>query len=387
MRSSRLPRNLSPTPLALAVAEHRASARPLIDLTETNPTRAGFEYPADLLRPLADPAGLEYDPQPLGSKAAREAVAADYLRRGLRVEVERIALTASTSESYSLLFKALCDPGDTVLVPAPSYPLFEHLTALEGIAAAHYELDYHGEWRINLDSVARAIGERTRAVLVVSPNNPTGSILHRDDLSALADLCRRRGCAIVGDEVFADYPLDPAPGGVSVLEQEAVAVFSLGGLSKSAGLPQVKLGWIAARGAGGEFHRMFEMVADTYLSVSTPVQSAAPALIESGAVVRAQIARRTARNLAALRDAVAGRSALSVLPVQGGWSAVIRVPALAPEERLVLALLREDGVLVHPGYFFDFAHEAFLVVSLLVEPAAFDAGIARVIRRAAGAAA
>lgn len=379
--SSRLPRDLTPTPLARAIAEHRAAGRPLIDLTESNPTRVDLMYDPGLLQALADAAGLAYDPQPLGLRAAREAVSIDYARRGLDVPADRIALTASTSESYSLLFKALGDPGDAVLVPRPSYPLFEHLTALEGLAAVQYDLEYHGAWRIDIDSVRRAIDARTRAVLIVSPNNPTGSILHRDDLAALASIARERGLPLIGDEVFADYRADPAPHAVSVLEQDAVPAFSLGGLSKSAGLPQVKLGWIAARGAGEEFQRVFEMVADTYLSVSTPVQVAAPSLLARGEGIRAQLQARVRANLASLRTLASRHRAVSVLPVEGGWSAVLQVPAIVPEEALVFALLTTDQVLVHPGYFFDFPREAFLIVSLILPPALFDQGIGRVLRR------
>jgi aspartate/methionine/tyrosine aminotransferase len=387
--SSRLPRDLTPTRFARAIAEHRAAGLPLIDLTDSNPTRMGLDYDADLLQPLGDPAGLAYDPEPLGLAPAREAVSTQYLRRGLEVEVpaDRIALTASTSESYSLIFKTLCDPGDTVLVPRPSYPLFEHLTALEGVSAVHYDLEYHGAWRVDVDSVRRAIDARTRAVVIVSPNNPTGSRLHRDDLAALAAMAGARGLALIGDEVFEDYRLDPAPNGVSVLEQDAAPAFSLGGLSKSVGLPQVKLGWIAFANVGDDFRRAFEIAADTYLSVSTPVQLAAGSLLDRGSGIRAQIHVRLRGNLDYLRHAVSKYDAVSVLPVEGGWSAVLQVPALVPDEELVLELLKEDHVLVHPGYFFDFPREAFVVVSLILPPVPFGEGLAHLLRRASGPAA
>ena len=304
---------------------------------------------------------------------------------------DRVALTASTSEAYGLLFKLLCDAGDSVLVPRPSYPLFEHLTRLESVDAVPYDLEYHGSWRIDMESVRRASGPRVKALLIVSPNNPTGSFLHRDDWTALSELSAARGWAIIGDEVFADYAIDPAPHATHVLADGDVLAFSLGGLSKSAGLPQVKLGWI---GFGGPVSRVdeamaaYEIVADTYLSVSTPVQVAAPWLIESGAAVRSQIQARIGANLASLRKQVAAHASASLLPVEGGWSAVLQVPAVRSEEALVLELLDQDEVLVHPGYFFDFAKEAFVVVSLLVETARFDAAMARVLARAtAGAAA
>jgi aspartate/methionine/tyrosine aminotransferase len=226
-------------------------------------------------------------------------------------------------------------------------------------------------------------------LLVVSPNNPTGSFLHRDDLLSLVAICRRHDLTLVGDEVFADYPLDPSPGAVSVLDQAEVITCALGGLSKSCALPQVKLGWIAWSGPLPEVSRAlasYEIIADSYLSVSTPVQVAAPRLIERAGVVREQLRSRIARNLAALRTACQRRPSATVLQVEGGWSAVVQVPAVRPEEDLVVALVKEDGVLVHPGYFFDFRREAFLVVSLIVEPASFDEGVTRLLSRASGGA-
>lgn len=387
MFSSRLPASLEPNALARAIDARRKRQAPLIDLTETNPTHAGFTYPPDLLAPLADARALDYEPQPLGLWPARAAVAADFRRRGIVVSADRVALTSSTSEAYALLFKLLCDAGDEVLVPHPSYPLFEHLTRLESVRAVPYALEYHGTWRIDLDSVTRAISQRTRAILIVSPNNPTGSFLHRDDLDALSAIAGGRRCSLIGDEVFADYSLDPAAARTHVLAAADVPAFSLGGLSKSAGLPQVKLGWIGFGGpsaAVDEALARYEIVADTYLSVSTPVQAAAAELIESGAAIREQIHARVRRNLDALKTQAASHPALEVLTVEGGWSAVIKVPAIGSEESLVLELLDKDGVLVHPGYFFDFPAEAFLVVSLLVEPARFDLAMPRVLKRAAG---
>jgi aspartate/methionine/tyrosine aminotransferase len=388
MRSTRIPSDLSPNATTRTLAAMRRRGLAVIDLTESNPTRVGLQYPADLLAPLASPDALVYDPQPLGLWSARAAVASDFERRRLPVPADRIALTASTSEAYALLFKLLCDPGDAVLVPTPSYPLFEHLTVLESIEARPYRLDYHGRWRIDLDHLRGAIDASVKALLIVSPNNPTGSFLHSEDLVAVADVCAAQGIPIIGDEVFTDYPLDDAPDKASVLDASDAVTCSLGGLSKSAGLPQVKLGWI---GFGGPEARVrdllqaYEVIADTYLSVSTPVQVAAPSLFGRGAGIRAQIAARLARNLAALRAAAAAAPAVTVLPVEGGWSAVIRVPAIGGEEALVLDLLTSDHVLVHPGFFFDFEREAFLVLSLLVDPDAFDRGVARVLARAAAA--
>jgi aspartate/methionine/tyrosine aminotransferase len=385
MRSSRLPSNLEPNALTRTLGEIRRRGAKIIDLTESNPTRVGLSYPPDLLAPLADVNGLTYDPQPLGLWPARAAVAADFRRRGIAISADRVAITSSTSEAYGWLFKHWCDPGDTVLVPRPSYPLFEHLARLESIAAAPYDLEYHGSWRIDFVSLSKALGPRVRAILVVSPNNPTGSFLHRDDLSALTAICQERRCALIGDEVFADYPIDPSPAATSVLGQPDVLTASLGGLSKSAGLPQVKLGWIGFGGPGAEVDEAianYEIIADTYLSVSTPVQLAAPALIERGAVVREQIRSRVTANLAALRERARAFPSIDVLPVEGGWSAVLQIPAIVSEEALALDLLTTHGVLVHPGYFFDFAREAFVVVSLLVEPSSFRVAIDRLLTRA-----
>jgi len=386
MISSRLPQNLEPNAVARALEARRRAGSPILDLTATNPTAAGLTYPGDLLEPLADARALEYDPQPLGLWSARAAVAADFRRRGIVISADRVALTSSTSEAYAMLFKLLCDAGDAVLVPHPSYPLFAHLTQLESVTAIPYALEYHGSWRIDVDSIARAATGRVRALLIVSPNNPTGSFLHRDDLAAISRLAVANGWAIIGDEVFADYPLDPASHAAAVLPGAEVLTFSLGGLSKSAGLPQVKLGWIGFGGPTDVVDRAigaYEIVADTYLSVSTPVQAAASQLIERGAAIRMQIVARVRRNLDALRAQAAAFPSIEVLPVEGGWSAVLKVPQVRPEEALVLELLAKDDVLVHPGYFFDFAREAFVVVSLLPEPAAFDRAIARILQRSA----
>jgi alanine-synthesizing transaminase len=387
MISSRLPKSLEPNAVARAIDAKRRRGIAIVDLTATNPTSAGFTYPKELLQPLADPRALEYQPQALGLWSARAAVAADFRRRGIVISADRVALTSSTSEAYALLFKLLCDAGDCVLVPHPSYPLFEHLTALESVTAIPYRLEYHGAWRIDIDSITRATADRVRAILIVSPNNPTGSFLHRDDLEAISGIAAARGWAIIGDEVFADYPLDPAPEATNVLAGADVLTVSLGGLSKSAGLPQLKLGWIGFGGPTAKVDEAlsaFEVVADTYLSVSTPVQAAAADLIEQGIVIRAQILARVRRNLESLRSLAAACPSADVLRVEGGWSAILQVPRLRSEEALVLELLDKDDVLVHPGYFFDFSREAFLVVSLLVEPAAFDRAIARVLSRATG---
>jgi alanine-synthesizing transaminase len=385
MFSTRVPADLAPNRLTVAELALRARGVRLIDLTETNPTRVGLEYPGGCLDGLASAASLAYDPQPFGLMAAREAVAEELRLSGSRVDPAHVILTASTSEAYTFLFKLLCDPGDQVLVPVPSYPLFEHLTRLEIVEVRPYPLEYHGTWSVDFDGLDRAITPRTKAILVVSPNNPTGSVLTRPALVGLAARCASRGMALVGDEVFADYLIDPREDRARVLDQDEALTFSLGGLSKSAGLPQVKLGWMVAGGpprlVDAALPRL-EIICDAFLSVSTPVQQAARALLAAGRSVHDLIRHRVERNLQVLGALVLDHPSCSVHRVEGGWSAVIRVPATRPEETLVLDLLKRDHVLVHPGYFFDFPHEAFLVASLLPEPDAFREGIARLLARA-----
>ena len=385
MFSTRVPADLAPNRLTVAERAIRARGGRLIDLTETNPTRVGLPYPQNALAALATPAALNYDPQPFGLRSAREAVAETILAAGRHVDPARVILTASTSEAYSFLFKLLCEPGDQVLVPVPSYPLFEHLTRLELVEVRPYPLEYHGTWSIDIHLVEAAATSRTRAVLVVSPNNPTGSMLTAPDLSRLASFCASRGLALVGDEVFCDYALDPRPDVARVLDQEEALTFSLGGLSKSAGLPQMKLGWMVAGGplplVDAALARL-EIICDAFLSVSTPVQHAARTMLAHGGAIRRLIIERVRRNLDALQSLTAVRPACSVFRVEGGWSAVVRVPATRSEESLVLDLLEQDGVLVHPGYFFDFPHEAFVVVSLLPDPESFRDGAGRLLARA-----
>ena len=382
MFSRRVPDDRSPTRLARAVADARRRG-PVLDLTLSNPTRAGLSYPPDILRPLSDAAALTYRPEPFGLRAAREAVAATYATRGLCIDADRIVLTASTSDAYSLLFKLLCEPGrSTVLTPVPSYPLFDHLTRLDGVEAERYALDYHGTWSIRAGELDRAWRSDTRAVLAVSPNNPTGSIVSGSDAAELVEACASRDAALIVDEVFWDYPLRHPLAEAGPLQSSRCLSFRLGGLSKSAGLPQVKLGWIAISGpeplVADAIDRL-ELICDTYLSVSTPVQVAAPVLIERGREVRGRILERVRANYQTLHARASDARGLSVLNADGGWSAVLRVPATAPEEQLALELLERHAVVVHPGYFFDFAHEAFLVVSLLPEPSTFARGIDRVL--------
>jgi aspartate/methionine/tyrosine aminotransferase len=385
MFSSRLPATLAPNLVSQAVAALRQSGATLLDLTETNPTVVGLPYPDDVLASLSDPRARVYAPDPRGLADARAVIAAEYASRAA-ISPDRIVLTSSSSEAYATLFKLLCNPGESVLVPHPSYPLFELLTGLEGVDARPYALDYHGVWSIDRESLEQAIDAGTRAVLVVSPNNPTGSMLRADDREWLAGVCVRRQLAIISDEVFADYPLAPRADASSFAGESRALTFVLGGLSKSAGLPQVKLGWMLVDGPpplAAEALARLELVADTYLSVSTPVQVAAPQLIAAGRGIRAGITARVRENLDGLRRAVAAHPAITLRDPEGGWSAVLEVPATMSDEALVLRIL-ETHVLVHPGYFFDFARGAFLVVSLLPRPEIFRDAIARMLPIAAG---
>jgi alanine-synthesizing transaminase len=380
--SSRLKWHLPQNPLsALLEAKRRAGVR-VVDLTESNPTRAGFEYPTErILAALADPRGLLYQPDPRGLQSAREAVASYYGQRGVDVSPARILLTASTSEAYAYLFKLLADPGCQILTPRPSYPLFEYLAALESVEVVQYPLSYDGAWHIDFPALEHAITPRARAIVVVNPNNPTGSFLKREELQRLESLAVTHGLAILSDEVFADYVWAADPERVTTLVglvgQRRALAFSMSGLSKIAGLPQMKLGWIAVSGQQAETApEKLELIADTYLSVATPVQWALGDLLEASAEVRSQIIERTHINLTHLRSTLAGASA-GVLNVEGGWYAIVQVPRTRTEEEWALELLREHDVLVQPGFFYDFETEAFLVVSLLTPPEDFAEGLRR----------
>jgi aspartate/methionine/tyrosine aminotransferase len=384
MFSDRLPPHAETNQLTRLLDVLRARGETFVDLTESNPTRAGIVYPAGVLETLVDARALRYEPQPLGLESARTAVAADHARRGAVVDPAQVVLTASTSEAYTWLFKLFCNPGECVLVPRPSYPLFEHLTRLEGVRAEPYDLEYHGRWEIDFGSLANVPGD-ARALLLVSPNNPPGSYVSARELERLTDVCRQHRLALVADEVFADFPLDAHEPLTDIAMRANVLAFTLGGLSKAAGLPQLKLGWIVVGGPAGAREgalAALELIADSFLSVGTPVQVAAPALLQHAASVRAAIHARVRRNLATARHLAVDYPACDVLRTEGGWSLVLRIPATRSEERFAIDLLERERILVHPGYFFDFRAEAFVVVSLLPEEATFAEAFARVLRAA-----
>ena len=349
-------------PLNRLTIARRQHAGDLLDLTETNPTRASLPYPHDALaEALARGARASYDPDPRGLRSAREALA-----EHLRCDAGDLILTASTSEAYSFLFKLLCDPGDVILTFTPSYPLLEHLAALEMVELRTCPLEFHKRWEIH----DVPLTPRTRAILVVNPNNPTGSFVTRHEQDALAAL----RVPIISDEVFLDYPIDDEG---TTFVRDDVLTFTLGGLSKSAGVPQFKLAWIRVSGPGkDEALNALELIADNFLSVATPVQVALPAVLDLASETRDGIRQRTKRNVEMLRQSVP--PSVRMLPVEGGWSAVIRVPRLMSDEELALALL-DRGVVVQPGFFFDFAQEGYLVLSLLTREEVFAEGVRRLL--------
>ncbi|HEY2410213.1 MAG TPA: pyridoxal phosphate-dependent aminotransferase [Polyangiaceae bacterium] len=367
--------------IASAVAERQARALPTLDLTVSNPTQTGLPYAErEILDALADACCLRYEPHAFGLPRARTAVAELLRADSFDVPIEHILLTASTSEAYSFLFKLLCDPGDEILLPAPSYPLFEHLSHFEGVRAVFYELAYDGAWHIDFDSLERARSARTRAIVVVNPNNPTGSFLKRRELARLVQF----GLPIISDEVFASYALlNDRERVSSLLEHAGSLVFSLGGLSKLAGLPQLKLAWTAIQGPRvqvAEACRRLELVADTFLSPSAPVQHGLAKLLALRHELSAALRARIARNLSALCAALKG-SAATLLHLEGGWYAVLRLPAFCDESAFVIQLLREDGVLVQPGFFYDFPNGQHVVLSTITPEADFREGVRRLAAR------
>lgn len=384
--------DLAPNALSNALAERRARGLEVLDLTETNPTRCGLGPSRDVLRGALSAPGVEkYDPDPRGTRAAREAVCAYYTQRGRTVDMADVLLSASTSEAYGWLFKLLCDPGDRVLVPRPGYPLFDYLAELESVAAEPYSLRrFDGVWHLDLEALGAALaapGPRIRAIVVVSPGNPTGAFLKRAELAALLALCAQHEVALICDEVFSDYGLGGDEERVETIVADVppppALTFALSGLSKVLALPQVKLGWLVAGGPvalrRAALARL-EVIADTYLSVGTPPQIALPALLEERESVQNAILARVRANLATLHAACAeGASAVSVLAPEGGWIAVLRVPRVLGDEAWAMSLLEEKGVLVQPGFFFDFERPGHLVVSLLPGPAAFAEGTRRIL--------
>jgi aspartate/methionine/tyrosine aminotransferase len=367
-------------PLAAALAAHRSAGKPVIDLTESNPTRALVPYPVnDIRTALGGAASVDYEPSPFGLPAARQRIAELWASRGISVDSENVALVSSTSEAYSVLFKLLCDAGDEVLVPAPSYPLFEHLARYESVSAVPYRLEYDGAWHLDLASLSARVTSRSRAIVVVNPNNPTGSYVKRDELARVAEL----GLPIISDEVFGEYWFrTDARRPRSALEATTGAlVFALDGLSKHALLPQMKLAWMTVggpRAAVSESLDALELLLDTFLSPNVPVQHALPVLLDTSAGPRDHVRERTRRN-SDFATRVAADTATTVLDVEGGWYAVVRLPNVRSEEQWVLGLVADCDVLVQPGWFYDFGTEPYAVVSLLTPEPVFEDGFARLV--------
>jgi aspartate/methionine/tyrosine aminotransferase len=389
MLSRRVPHDPTPNAWSRLLAERRAAGSPLIDLTEANPTRVGLGGAgAGELAALGDPGGARYEPDPRGLEVARDAVAAYYRDRGLTADRDAAVLTSGTSESYAHLFRLLADPGDRVLVPAPSYPLFEPLAALEGVTLRSYRVAWDGDWHLDLGSLEAAMEHRPRAMIVVQPNHPTGSCFDAAELGAAERLCELHGVAIISDEVFADFPWPragaatrpDAPGLPSLLGDRGVPTFVLSGLSKVCGMPQLKLGWIAVAGpapARAAALRGLEWIADLFLSVGTPVQAALPRLLGGRHPWQDRVRERIGINLARVGETIRRRPEIDLLAGVGGWVAVLRVPRARGEEAWTLELLRR-GVVVHPGQFYDMEGEAYLVVSLIVPQEAFARGLAAI---------
>ena len=351
---------------------------PIADLTASNPTRCGFVYPPDWLPALTDPQALDYDPQPKGMLSARHAVCRYYADHGVAVDPAQVVLTTSTSEAYSYLFRLLCDPGCEILVPQPGYPLFDFLAALDDVRLKPVQLVYDHGWQIDPEAILRAVTPATRAMVLVHPNNPTGHFTKPWEADELARLCREFDLALIVDEVFLDYGMAAASRSFAS-GLEGVPVFVVSGLSKIAGLPQMKAAWIVATGpAQAQALERLEVIADTFLSMNAPVQCALPAWLEGRHTIEQQIQERTAANLAELDRQIERLPAVQRLIVEGGWYAVVRIPALEPDESTVLALL-DRGVWVHPGYFFGMAASGWLVMSLLTPGQEFSTGVTRLV--------
>jgi alanine-synthesizing transaminase len=382
MFSRRTDWKLTPNRFTQVQQELLAEGRKMLDLTISNPTRAGLQYDAKaVLDALVDPTAMDYDPQPKGLRSAREAVAGYYVERNADVDPESIILTTSTSEGYSYVFRLLCNADDEILVPKPSYPLFEFLADLQDVTLGPYPLLYDHGWQIDFPSLSKAVTNRTRAVVVVHPNNPTGSFVADEERAALNKFCREHNLALIVDEVFLDYAHDGV-GRPTFAVNQGVLTFTLSGVSKISGLPQMKLAWIVTSGpeqAVSAALARLEVIADTYLSMSAPIQLAAPALLDQRHPIQALLRDRVRVNLGRLDRELVKQKSCRRLKVEGGWYAVLRVPVTQSDEDLAIEILRQRSVLVHPGHFYDFPSDGYLILSLITPPENFRQGIARVL--------
>jgi alanine-synthesizing transaminase len=372
-----------------ALHRHRASGKPIIDLTVSNPTACGFQHDeAGILAALTAPAALRYDPEPKGLLQARAAVAQYYLQKNTdaRLDLERLILTTGTSEAYSFLFRLLCEQGDEVVIAQPSYPLFEFLAAIHDVKLSPFLLVYDNAWQIDFAALTKAVSSHTRAIILVHPNNPTGQFVSESEAEQLQKLCLERETALVVDEVFFDYRIpvaDSRPRHGSFVFDARALTFVVSGLSKIAGLPQMKIGWIAAAGPDAlvrEAIARLEIIADTYLSLNAPVQHALPTLLAQRGVMHPQIMRRIEENVRKLDEQLKPQNLVSRLEFEGGWCAVLRVPAVQSDEELAIRLLEDYSVLAHPGHFYDFPDDGYLVMCLLTPAEEFAEGIRRIIQ-------
>jgi alanine-synthesizing transaminase len=374
--------NLDPNRLSEALTHHRSLGKPLFDLTLSNPTACGFAYDGDaILRALNNPAALSYEPNPRGLEHSRRAVAAYYASRNTVVSLDDIILTTSTSEAYSYIFRILCNPGDELLVPAPSYPLFGFLADIQDVRLVRYPLIYDNGWQIDFPPLERTITPRTRGIIVVHPNNPTGHFIRPEEAAHLNEVCSARGMALIADEVFLDFALaEKQP--VSFAANHGALTFTTSGLSKISGLPQMKAAWLIATGPEAQKSQAlarFEVIADTYLSMNAPVQLALHVFLEQRRSFQQQLMARLRKNLAELDLQLAAQKSCCRLRLEGGWYAVLRVPATRSDEDLAIHLLATKNVYVHPGHFYDFPADGYLIVSLITPEPHFAEGIARLL--------
>jgi alanine-synthesizing transaminase len=374
--------NLQTNRLSVALAAHRAAGKALIDLTVSNPTECGFHYDEEaILGALGNPAALKYEPNPRGLDVARGAVAQYYAERLAVVSNDDIFLTTSTSEAYSYVFRAISDPGDELLIPEPSYPLFEFLADIQDVRLVRYPLVYDYGWQIDFHALEQTITPRTRGVIVVHPNNPTGHFTKPEEMRRLNEICAAREIAIIADEVFLDFSLKPTQNTTFAANSEALT-FTMSGLSKICGLPQMKAAWLVVSGPAAwktQSLARLEVIADTYLSMSAPIQWAIPALLGERHIFQRQLMARVGENLSELDQQLAKQKSCSLLELEGGWNAVIRVPTTRSDEELALELLATKSVYVHPGHFYDFPREGHAVVSLIATQSEFAKGIERLL--------
>ncbi len=381
MFSKRTNWDLAPNAFTRAIEEHKESDREVLDLTASNPTTVGLKYDPKLLNAFTHPDALRYSPEPRGLRSAREAVASYYSARGDQVHPDNIILTTSTSEAYTFVFRLLCDPGDEILVPSPSYPLFEILAGLQDVQLKPYPLFYDHGWHVDMHALRSALTDRTRAIMAVHPNNPTGSYLHAGGTLELNQLAISCNLALVVDEVFLDFSHDS---GVhpSFATNSTALTFTLSGLSKISGLPQMKFAWITTSGPDALVRPALdrlEVIADTYLSMNAPTQLVAPALFEQRHSFQRQLMTRILANLRELDSQLARQTLCQRLKVEGGWYGTLRVPVTRSDEDLAIALLHERDVLVHPGHFYDFPTDGYLVLSLIAPETTFREGVARTL--------